>query len=263
MSIQVACNCGTILKVRDELAGKRVKCPKCDSVVQVAKLDSIRVKCSCGQLLNAKPSLAGKQVLCPACRQPMTVSSGAQQPSDAPDVGFGSALSDALAAAPPASTQGANGNDFWNKASIAPTSAPAKKKKGSGSGSQDALVVFTAILCILFGLWHIGNLLQILLLIGSAHLASLGGAVFLVKLALSVGILAVGIGLLAKQDWAKELGPLVAYGYLVMLGISAILMLFSAALFGSGGLLLIVFAIPILGIHAIVPSLLLHVCQQN
>ena len=35
MAISVACECGKRLAVRDEMAGKRVKCPACMSVVPV------------------------------------------------------------------------------------------------------------------------------------------------------------------------------------------------------------------------------------
>lgn len=35
MPVQVKCSCGKVLKVRDELAGKAVKCPGCQSVLRV------------------------------------------------------------------------------------------------------------------------------------------------------------------------------------------------------------------------------------
>src|SRR5262245_8066433 len=34
MSISVRCSCGTRLQVRDDLVGKRIKCPKCGQVLQ-------------------------------------------------------------------------------------------------------------------------------------------------------------------------------------------------------------------------------------
>lgn len=36
MTISVDCDCGRTFKVRDELAGKRVKCPECGSAVRVS-----------------------------------------------------------------------------------------------------------------------------------------------------------------------------------------------------------------------------------
>lgn len=42
MSIKVSCDsCGKQLKVRDEAAGKRVKCPDCGSVVQIPEPDDV------------------------------------------------------------------------------------------------------------------------------------------------------------------------------------------------------------------------------
>ncbi len=42
MSIKVSCDsCGKELKVRDEAAGKRVKCPDCGSVVQIPEPDDV------------------------------------------------------------------------------------------------------------------------------------------------------------------------------------------------------------------------------
>ena len=42
MSIRVSCDsCGKQLKVRDEAAGKRVKCPDCGSVVQIPEPDDV------------------------------------------------------------------------------------------------------------------------------------------------------------------------------------------------------------------------------
>ncbi|MBC8116611.1 MAG: hypothetical protein H7062_19635 [Candidatus Saccharimonas sp.] len=42
MSIRASCDsCGKQLKVRDEAAGKRVKCPDCGSVVQIPEPDDV------------------------------------------------------------------------------------------------------------------------------------------------------------------------------------------------------------------------------
>ena len=40
MPISVSCDCGARLKVRDEAAGKRVKCPKCQAAIQVPQAES-------------------------------------------------------------------------------------------------------------------------------------------------------------------------------------------------------------------------------
>lgn len=268
MSVKVSCSCGTTLKVRDELAGKRVKCPKCKAVVQVAERKSIRVTCSCGQTANVKRSFAGKQVLCPECRQTIKVPGGAEQPPRAPDNGFESALSDALAAAPPPDLQPEVTGDYLNKAKIAPVRTLDKtkelKQKREGTGTQDWLVIVTAVISILFGVWHLLLFLRSVLQGGVAELVSLSGVLH----SLDVGMVAVGIGLLVKQDWAKELGRVVAYSYLFMLGGTAIILIFSALFLaamsaGVAGLVVLGISIPLLGINAIVPSLLLYVCRQD
>src|SRR5262245_8316928 len=39
MPITLPCNCGRTLKLRDELAGKRIKCPSCEAILKVPEAE--------------------------------------------------------------------------------------------------------------------------------------------------------------------------------------------------------------------------------
>lgn len=77
MSINATCTCGAEFKAKAELAGKPVKCPKCDQRFMVPRSETaqarIRVACQCGKAVKAKSELAGKRVKCPACGQPLAI----------------------------------------------------------------------------------------------------------------------------------------------------------------------------------------------
>jgi hypothetical protein len=82
MPIEVACSCGKSLQVPDQLAGKKVKCPACETPLAVpasavAAGDApIRVRCECGKTLAVPARLAGKKIKCPGCEQPVSVPLG-------------------------------------------------------------------------------------------------------------------------------------------------------------------------------------------
>jgi len=63
MSIEHTCQCGAKLKVKDELAGKKIKCPKCSVAftlpVAQAAPELISVSCKCGKAFQAKASMSG------------------------------------------------------------------------------------------------------------------------------------------------------------------------------------------------------------
>ena len=76
MSMTIDCtNCGTKLSVKDDMLGKKVKCPKCSSVVvveqpeeeleaapvAVAKRTDQKYRAECGALISARA------VVCPKC----------------------------------------------------------------------------------------------------------------------------------------------------------------------------------------------------
>ena len=75
--IAANCSCGAKFKAKQELAGKRVKCPSCGHPLTVpgaeASAGPIRVACDCGREFRAKAELAGKQVKCPACSRPLAI----------------------------------------------------------------------------------------------------------------------------------------------------------------------------------------------
>jgi ribosomal protein S27E len=80
-AMEVVCLCGQRLMAKRELAGKRVKCPRCSDVVTLpshaAANSSPRhlvVACHhCGQRFLARGDLAGKAVRCAVCGRPLTV----------------------------------------------------------------------------------------------------------------------------------------------------------------------------------------------
>jgi serine/threonine protein kinase len=80
-SLEVVCLCGQRLLAKLELAGKRVKCPRCHDVVTLPDLATasstsrhIVVACQqCSQRFLARGELAGKAVRCPVCSRPLTV----------------------------------------------------------------------------------------------------------------------------------------------------------------------------------------------
>lgn len=92
MPITFSCSCGKNLRVGDEHAGKRVKCPSCGKAVAVPAArkaaesqpaapkaqggtatatapsgQAVRFGCECGKQLQAKAELAGKRIKCPSC----------------------------------------------------------------------------------------------------------------------------------------------------------------------------------------------------
>jgi len=79
--IEVTCRCGQRLRAKRELAGKRIRCPRCAGVVALpgpalagTSTRQIGVACEhCGQRFRAKAELAGKVVRCPMCSRPLTV----------------------------------------------------------------------------------------------------------------------------------------------------------------------------------------------
>lgn len=73
----VSCQCGKRLNVKDELAGKQVRCPGCSELVSVPKEQSknasvgtpqmITFSCACGAPLRVGYELVGKMIRCPKC----------------------------------------------------------------------------------------------------------------------------------------------------------------------------------------------------
>ena len=82
MPINIRCQCGQALTLKDETVGKRVKCPKCQTPIKISASDAaagssdtdrIRVACRCGKNLVVASSAAGKRVKCPHCQSVMSI----------------------------------------------------------------------------------------------------------------------------------------------------------------------------------------------
>ena len=80
MPIKVRCQCGQILNVKDEAAGKQVKCIQCESIVAIPRSEDpthpvssktstgiITVDCSCGKKFSVSQKAVGKRIKCPEC----------------------------------------------------------------------------------------------------------------------------------------------------------------------------------------------------
>ena len=104
MPIQLTCQCGKQLRVPDDYAGRRVKCPACGEA-QVAGAAAptsapptqppapeppppamIHFNCPCGKALQARAEFAGRTTRCTACNAPVRIPGGADKapPPDRP-----------------------------------------------------------------------------------------------------------------------------------------------------------------------------------
>jgi hypothetical protein len=96
MPLLLNCSCGKQLRVPDEFAGKRIKCPACSEVLTVPEPaaaayagsgvtarpspssaapagGAIRFSCSCGKVMQARAEFAGRNTRCPACQSTLTI----------------------------------------------------------------------------------------------------------------------------------------------------------------------------------------------
>lgn len=242
--IDHVCNCGAKLRVKDELAGRKVKCPKCTMTTTIpfaqATEEIISVRCECGKSYQAKASTGGKTFTCSSCHQLVPI------PKSNPTA--------SLDLAPFGSTQTSTGFDDLLDTNLPalglptgnhvpyhapPPPSPSVKSRSSEKASkprepppsdqatldlnQEPLYVITAILCILFGLGRIATLGSFGILLNPSVLLSLGGLIYLVSVLICLGILAAGIGLLLKQDWAANVGQIAALLYFVLAMIQLVL----------------------------------------
>lgn len=266
MTISAICACGAKLEAKEELAGKRVKCPKCASTLTVpngsAAVTSIRAACQCGQAFQAKATLAGRSVKCPSCGQALVVPQSSNPGAPSRDL---SRTRD-VKAVPLVSVHSSDdplglGNNFGAtlsrrqppnyafkpKASHVryrvmddePRGQSRKRYRKQGSKqaelNQDVLVMVTGILCIIFGLGRIGSMYGIIFLLTSGLFFSVGGLVGVAMVLASAGILVAGVGLLTKQGWAMQVGLIAGGGYFAVLAISVIFSLISLAQLASLG----------------------------
>ena len=83
--IKFACIlCGEKISVQEQLAGKRVKCPKCNNTSGVpAESPRIKFTCkNCGQGIRVLQVHAGKEGKCPKCHEPIIVPPLPAAPAD-------------------------------------------------------------------------------------------------------------------------------------------------------------------------------------
>lgn len=73
MAIKATCSCGAQFAARADLAGKRVKCLSCGSVLSIPKPQLTTVTCQCGRVFEAKPELAGTRARFPCCGRVVTI----------------------------------------------------------------------------------------------------------------------------------------------------------------------------------------------
>jgi hypothetical protein len=228
MPIEHACTCGAKLKVKDELAGKKIKCPKCSQVSTVAEptipTEMIPIRCQCGKSYQAKSSMSGKSFKCSACEQMVSIPKR-NEPKPADLDPFGSDL--------PSNNLANLFDQNFPKLSIptathvpyqAPVKATAAKRDSAEKPrgitlqfNQDTLVLITAILCILFGLSRLVFLNPLAIFIAPKTVLSVGGMLFLANSLVCIGILVAGIGLLLDQEWSIGVGQIAASMYFVLL----------------------------------------------
>lgn len=286
MAIEHTCQCGTKLRVKDELAGKKIKCPKCSETFTLtagqAALDLISVSCKCGKSFQAKATMAGKSFQCISCNRTISIpplkgtileesdpfasnqpSSWSGPPFDAnfPDLGIPEAnyapyhapITDSITNKAPSS----------NKTVPDYRGIPARPGV-SLNFNQDVLIIVTAVLCILYGLGQGGQLpFRILPMITSGAIFTVGGALSVGKSLIELGILVAGVGLLTQQEWAVSVGQTAACMYFVFALISIAHFVLAGSmegyLFKQNYLVFGAIHFSMLVVNSIVPALLLYV----
>lgn len=152
MAIQLRCSsCQKVLQVADSSAGKKARCPGCQSMIDIpstaspankapapestrvsepskpaAATSQIKVACqACGNVMQAPSSAAGKAVRCPACQSVVKVPGGTaptspsaqNSPAMSPKPTAGSSSAPKASAKTAASVPAASpstGNAFWD-----------------------------------------------------------------------------------------------------------------------------------------------------
>lgn len=242
----------------------------------------IGVICQCGASFRAKEELAGKRVKCPACGQPLAIPH-TTTPDSAPDplgvnadgddpLGLGQGPSDPLGMNRPiddtlAGGHTPSGGPASKLQTVSPVTAakPGRNRSAIGKPNGDVLVMVTAILCIVHGVGRIGSMYAIVALLASGLIFSFSGITSAASILVSAGILAAGIGLLTQQEWAKQVGSVAGVAHFVLLGVSVLGGLVSLAQLDNAALGAGVFMMMISSIVAtsIVPALLLYVLNRD
>ena len=108
MAIPFRCECGKRLQAKDELAGRRIRCPDCGRTLKVpaaapggapattgparpaaaaarseadtVELGVVQFPCECGHNLKARRQDAGSRTACPSCGRQVTIPAENGQP---------------------------------------------------------------------------------------------------------------------------------------------------------------------------------------
>jgi len=286
MAIELKCSCGAKLKVKQQLAGKKIKCPKCSATITVPAVqsvpDSISVSCKCGKSFQAKASMAGKSFQCISCNRTISIppltgtvqqepdpfasnqssySHGSPFDSNFPDMGTPTASYVPYHA--PIT------DSITNKTSSSNKTVPDYRGIPTRPGitlnfNQDVLIIVTAVLCIMYGLGQGGQLpFRILPMITSGAIFTVGGALSVGKSLIELGILVAGVGLLTQQEWTVSVGQTAACMYFVFALISIAHFVLAGSmegyLFKQNYLVFGAIHFSMLIVNSIVPALLLYV----
>jgi len=290
MSIEHTCQCGAKLKVKDELAGKKIKCPKCSVAftlpVAQAAPELISVSCKCGKAFQAKASMAGKAFQCIACNRTVSIPAlrntiqeetdpFASNRTDNPIGNFTGSPFDAnfpdlgIPTASYVPYHAPVTESVTNKASASSKTVPDYRGIPARQGvtinfNQDVLILITAVLCILYGFGRGGQLpFRIIPMVTSGAIFTVDGSLAVGRSLVALGILMAGIGLLTQHDWGVSVGQIAASMYFV-LALIDILYFFLAGstdgvLFQKNYLLFGVLYLSMLVGYSIAPALLLYV----
>jgi hypothetical protein len=240
MAIEHTCQCGTKLRVKDELAGKKIKCPKCSETFTLpagqAAADLISVSCKCGKSFQAKATMAGKSFQCISCNRTISIPPlkgtvleesdpfASNQPSDSSGTPFDANFPDlGIPEANYVPYHAPITDSITNKAPSSSKTVPDYRGIPARPGiplnfNQDVLIIVTAVLCILYGVGGGGGQLpfRLLPMVTSGAIFTVGGALWVGKSLVCLGILLAGIGLLKEDDWAVTVGQIAASMYFVL-----------------------------------------------
>ena len=264
---------------------------------------SIQAACTCGAQFAAKPELAGKRVKCPKCGQPFMIPAGpalavSASPADDP-LGLGAAYSQAAAApmpfpGQPAATAAfpgaanwtnggaaAQGAQWTNRASTSARKEPEKSRSTSADLPPSGVILggislekLTGIAALCYGAFAIYRIIAVVRVVmftlglkgGSGLLLrvfiSPSMLLFYLALAVAGGMIAAGIGILQNKKWGLEVGAIAAYAHFALLAVS-LLMSIPSLLSGPALLGFFFRGIPLMVGESLGPVLILMLKQKH
>jgi len=291
MSIVATCECGAEFKAKPELAGKRVKCPKCEQHFVVPKPQSatspILVNCQCGKVLQAKPDLAGKRVKCPGCGQPLVIATPnvevnpleADRADDDP-LGLGDLGDDPLGLGADVGVDplGSSTLPQMPKAATLPAHVPTRRKRAKSTESQLMTVAGWVAVCfggyqVLVSSWTVLRLLFFVLRSGSPMpLISIGFVASLLFLGLGIWLGKSGIDIIREVTPSESLerAAQASMVYIVLFilrllgGMYTLFMVGQLGLGATGGLFIVVVLLSLVlpAIYIIPPAFIYYVSHR-